>query len=183
MACFLTSIRCSVRSAALSLTALGAVSCLVSPPLGLEDPLENHPPFLDEAIVSPPATTIVASSEGSVLLQADVLYDQDDEDELYYAWYSGTLGTITTGTLRRRPTEGGALVYGIFYAFEGTTYNFQPCQAALRGRQSETLWLYVTDRQWESTDSSGVELARDQGALLTSWSWVIDLGDVVCGGA
>lgn len=160
------------------LCSLGA--CLVSPPLELAEPFENHPPFINAASVSPQATTVVASSDSSVTLGVEALYDQDQESELFYAWYSVTLGTITTGTIDPLDDEFNTLIDGIFYEYNGTSYELSPCQIALRGRQSETLWLYVTDRQWERTSSSGVEI--DDGAFLASWSWVVDLRDVTCGG-
>ncbi len=170
---------CTKRYAGIGLLCLQS-ACLFAPPLQLEEPFENHPPFIGASNVSPQATTVVASADSSVTMSVETVYDQDQESELFYAWYSVTLGTITTGTLDPLDDEFSTRVDGIFYEYNGTSYELSPCQIALRGRQSETLWLYITDRQWERTSSAGVEI--DDGAFLASWSWVVDLRDVTCGG-
>ncbi len=165
------------------LCGITSSGCLISPPIDLEDPRENSPPFIHEDRVSPGTTRVVASGDSNVTLSVDTLYDPDNEEELEYAWYSPTLGTLRTGTAY--PVAGqdeDQLSYGIFYSFDGPSYVFSPCQSALQGRQSETVWLYVTDGELQFTSNEGVQIDPDKGGFIISWSWVIDLGDVVCGG-
>lgn len=156
--------------------------CILAPPIELEEPFENYPPFIHEDRVSPDTTRVVASGDTPITLSVDTLYDPDNETELEYAWYSTTLGTLSTGKALLSPQGTEELSYGIFYAYDGPTFIFSPCQPALQGRQSETIWLYVTDGEWEFTNNEGVQIDQDQGGFVTSWSWVVDLRDVTCGG-
>ena len=163
----------------LKLLIVGLPGCIFAPTYDYAPPEENHPPLIHPDQVRPAQQIIVASGADEIVLSVDRVYDLDDEPELYYIWYSSTLGTVKDSTLARS-SDNLAENYGVFYGYDGedADYRVRPCADELRGRQSETVWFYLTDRNWESV--SAVEPEYDDGAFLVSWSWVIDLRDVTC---
>lgn len=171
-----------LQQSAVALASLQA-GCILAPPIETEPQPRNHPPHIWRESVRPQDEIIFASGANDIELAVDAVFDQDEEEVLDFAWYIPTLGRIETGKLdlvgsveEIEGTDESEL--GIFYQYEETSYTISPCDSELSGRQSVTVWFYVSDRNWEGTSSTGVTTAP--GAFLTSWAWVIDLSNATC---
>ena len=149
--------------------ALGAVAAGGCGPIEAE-PLENGPPYIGE--VSPKeAIRQVRGRDAAVSLGAVRLYDPNREENLYVAWLGSNQGFISSTTTEwsRKTT----LQRGTFHQYEEVSQDYIPCDANDAGtRGRETVWMYVSDRPFETTTNESVE-ARE-GGYLVSHAWVLD---------
>ncbi len=154
--------------------------CILSPPLVNEEVEQPQPPFIDLEQVRPRTIPYVANNEEIIDLAVNEAYDPNQEDQLYYAFFSDRLGTLDSGNiqLRRDASNAPIITNEVFFTYEGISYGFNPCALGLDGAESETVFFYLSDRNWESTGRSGV--VPEDGAYTTSTSWVIDLTSAGC---
>ena len=155
-----------------------AQGCLLGPPVEVEPPRENRPPYVDRDGVLPPDEIVFAGNAAEIRLSLDRIYDPDGEQVLYYAWYSPARSELLSSNRLGRVSSASEAYGALFAQYEPVSYSVNPCVAALRGRQTETIWFYLTDRPWQRIGSAG--LVAEEGAFLTSWVWVIDLSLVTC---
>ena len=150
--------------------------CLVAPPLSSAPIDQPKPPFFElrDAL---PADLVIVAQEDTLTLEVLRTYDPNDEESLYYAFYSPRLGLLDQGSLD--PEEGSGPNYvnglykGVFLPYEGTSATYNPCDTRLEQFESDTVFFYLSDRPWESTGLTGVE-PREDARTLTH-AWFIDL--------
>ena len=152
---------------------LGLPGCLLAPPVEIEAAQENLPPYIDYSETFPAQEVVFADDTDTIELSAGGLFDPNPEPELFYVWYSATRSEVLDST-NTVLIERGEL----FSQYAPVSISINPCARDLQGRQSESIWLYLTDRRWERVGSAGVVPAP--GAFLTARAWTLDLSFVVC---
>lgn len=153
-----------------SLSLVGGVGC---GPVVPETPTQ-HPPYIDPDSVSPSGSrlTVFPDQAGNARLSVDRLYDPNEEDELYYAWFSDRDRLLREFNV---PRTGTATLNGTrYHTYEGVSWSdFDPASRCSDGiSATETIWLYVSDGPFRRVGNAGVEPGR--GSFMVSHSWVVD---------
>lgn len=151
-------------------------SCIFPPEITPEPPEVNYPPYIDRDFVLPQEEIVLFETTAAKELRVTKLLDPNAETELYYAWFGRNLGLITESSVQ--PTLDTELVRGVYHPFEGTSIQVDPCDTRLIGVEREVIWLYVSDRDWAQTGSSGVFEQENQ--YKVAHTWVLEF-NVFCG--
>ncbi len=131
---------------------------------------EERPPYIGTVDPSE-AIYQVRGDDTEVTLRAVELYDPNREDDLHAVWIGSNQGFISETTTDRIADSSVRRRGAEFFQFEEITQSVDPCiDGETRGR--ETIWLYVSDRSFQSITPEAVEGA--EGAFVVSHSWVLD---------
>lgn len=145
-------------------------------PVEPQPPEPNRPPHIDSDRVTPEGrvTRLGDTDDPTIDLSVDVLLDPNREDTLFYAWYGSAdeRALFSVGELDRTGAPENA--NDQFYRFEGVSQTIDACDVVgqANSQQSETIWLFVTDRSFQSATPDSFQL-RD-GAFVDSWAWVLE---------
>jgi hypothetical protein len=145
-------------------------------PIEPEQPEPNRPPHIDSDRVTPEGqvTRFGDADDPNIELSVDVLLDPNREETLYYAWYS-SVDDASRFTFnqsdRLGPPEGPN---DPFYRFEGVSKTIDACEVIgqANSQRTETIWLFVTDREFQSLTEDSFRLQED--AYVDSWAWVLE---------
>lgn len=158
------------------LSGLAGLSAAGCGPIAPEDP-EERPPYIDPNTVSPERSNVAITNTQNTNIEFSVggIYDPNREEELHVIWMARHSGFQRDSTLQRDESAGKiTLNKGEFYKFEGTSHEFNPCTSPDLDpeRGDETLWVYVSDRAFDSRTDRDFEL--QPGAFVVSHSWAIE---------
>lgn len=153
-------------------------ACLVSGcvPVEPEPPEPNRPPHIDSDRVTPAGqvTRLGDADDPNIELSVDVLLDPNREDTLYYAWYSSAQGAgrFSFSQVSRIGSPSGR--NDPFFRFQGVSKTIDACDVIgqANSQQTETIWLFVTDREFQRLTPDSFRL--QEGAYVASWSWVLE---------
>jgi len=152
-------------------------SCLISPPIEPEPPEINQSPFIDSDRVIPADPFIIVTDSTPIAVEASQLFDPNVETALYYAFIGQRGGQLKNSQAQLAPDQE-ELYRGIYLRYEGADYSFNPCSVATRDAESETIFLYVTDRPFLEITPDSVSPADD--AFMVSYSWVFEIAEGAC---
>lgn len=150
--------------------------CVIPPDIEPVPPEVNYPPYLDRNVLFPREEIVFFETKDPIELRTSQVLDPNLEEELHFAWFGRTSGLLQASTLRRLSDEPDANTG--FYAFEGTSRRIDPCDARFANVDQETIWLYVSDRDWRETGSAGV--FEQDGQFKIAHVWVLEF-NVFCG--
>lgn len=154
---------------------LGA--CLMAPPIEAQPPEINLPPFIDPDRVLPSASIITVTSSNEIVLEASQLFDPNPEPLLFYAWIAEG-GWLSQNARVQLSVDQDDLYKDAYYRFDGVQYAFNPCNANVRDKATETIFLYVSDRSFVEVTNTSV--TADEGGFLDVWAWVFQIQPGVC---
>lgn len=157
------------------LPTLGA--CLIAPPIEPEPPSINLPPLIDPDRVLPSASIVTVTSSNEIVLEASQLFDPNPEPLLFYAWIAEG-GWLSQNARVQLSVDQDDLYKDAYYRFDGVQYAFNPCNANVRDKATETIFLYVSDRSFVEVTNTSVT-ADDEG-FLDVWAWVFQIQPGVC---
>ncbi len=152
-------------------------SCLVAPPIEPEPPDINKPPFIDPDRLQPEVSIVTVTTADEITVEATELYDPNLEDSLSWVFLSEKSGVLRTSR-SQLALDQDELYLGIFYRFEGASYQFNPCNQDVRDELNETIFLYVSDQPFQ--DITDTEVVVEDGAFLDAWGWVFQIQPGVC---
>jgi hypothetical protein len=156
-----------------------SASCVLSPPIEPRSVEVNQPPYISPDFILPAEEVVRVDfipEEGAITLTARQFFDPNNEVELYYAWVAEGGWLIESSKVG--PTDGSDLYQGLFYRFGGVEYRFDPCGPNVLGKESETIWIFVSDRPWKRVSNSGVE--PESGGFVDSRAWVFQFKPGLC---
>lgn len=153
--------------------------CVATPPIEAEPPDINLPPFIDPDRALPTSSIVTVTSSNDIVLEVSQLFDPNPEEKLFYAWIAegGWISQIGNTPLS---TDQIGLYKDAYYRFDGVQYAFNPCNADVRDKRSETIFLYVSDRPFITVTNT--TLTPDPAGFLDAWSWVFQIQPGVCDG-
>jgi len=151
--------------------------CLIPPPIEPEPPEINRAPFIDPDRVLPADPFIVVTDSTPISIAASQLFDPNVENALFYAFLGQRGGQLKNSQAQIAP-DLTDLHRGVYVQYEGADFVFNPCGVATRDAESETIFLYVTDRPFQEITSDSVTPADD--AFMVSFSWVFQIAEGAC---
>lgn len=158
------------------LVACVNLHCVISPDIEPQPPEVNYAPFIDRNFLFPREEIVFFETKDPVELRTTQVADPNKEDQLYFAWFGRTSGLLQASTLRRITDEPDPDTG--FYLYEGTSRLIDPCDERFANVDNETIWLYVSDRDWRETGSNGV--FEQDGQYKIAHVWVLEF-NVFCG--
>jgi hypothetical protein len=155
-------------------TLMCLAGCVVPPPIEPEPPQNNFPPFIDSVEPATPVTQVTSS----VISLSVRLFDPNRETQgLTVAWFGEKSDLIKSGNFPLQPTED--LDRGIFYEFGQASHDLSTCGSDLRFEDTETIWVYVSDRRLVFPGDNTVEPEGEDG-FVESHSWLLQLDPNRC---
>lgn len=158
-------------------------ACLLTPPIEPVEPELNYPPYIDPDFVRPDRDVVRVERPPGTLgvppirVSVETLLDPNPENTLYYAWIGRRLGLIEQARVSRN-TEQTSLYNDIFYQFGRVDLELDPCNERLRGTDSETIWIFVSDRRFTRVTSDGVQV--ELGGFIDAHSWIFEFEAGLC---
>ena len=125
----------------------------------------------------PPDPFIIVTDSTPIAVEASQLFDPNVEPALYYAFIGQRGGQLKNSQAQLAPDQTD-LHRGIYIRYEGADYSFNPCSVATRDAESETIFLYVSDRPFLEITPDQVTPAED--AFMVSYSWVFEIAEGAC---
>lgn len=152
-------------------------ACLLAPPIEPEPPETNRSPFIDPDRILPADPFTVVTDSSQISVGATLLFDPNVETALYYA-FVGQRGGQLKNSQSSLAVDQSELHRGLYVQYEGAEFIFNPCSAATRDAESETIFLYVSDRPFLEITPNQVTPAPD--AFLVSQAWVFEITERAC---
>lgn len=150
--------------------------CVLPPDIEPEPAQINYAPYIDRTVAFPDAQVVRVETQDPIVLRVTEVLDPNPEERLYFAWFGRTSGLLQSSTLRRISDEPDATTG--FYVFEGTERTIDPCDDRFSTVQNETIWLYVSDRDFAETGNNGV--FEQEGQYKVALTWALEF-NVFCG--